>query len=365
MTSLAFGHSLLAATGFDYALQQPVFPGKLFLWALFMLSILSWGVMISKAITFFRMQRSDDEFTKRYRATRQPLQMFERNYQDDLSMRWVIYDHGAREAAFQMLGSPERDETFAARLKSVDGLTPIQMKSVREALNRGELAASAKLRDGMSLLGLTSLGAPFIGLLGMGWIMMKTFSANGPTGTLADVSPGISGGLAMLVVGLLVATPALIGQILLGTFCRKRMRKLGDFRSEMGRSIEHFYVIGGEEMPLSTAASHRSGSHHAQPGMAYQPVQDFDGRAMEHAAASLEASVDPMPFGGESPFVLIDEAADPSQEERPIAAFANPDDDLPPMEQEYLFRTPFAEAEMNPIARQTTGLLGSPQAAVA
>jgi biopolymer transport protein ExbB/TolQ len=363
MNLLSLGHPILAATGFEYALQQPIFPGKLILWALFMLSLLSWGVMVSKGITLFRMNRSDDDFSKRYRATRQPLQMFERNFEDDLSMRWVIYDHGAREAAFQMLGSPERDETFAARLRSSSGLTPLQMKSVREALARGEMAAVAKLRDGMPILNLAAMAAPFLGLLGMAWMLMKTFSLHSG-GTLADVSPGVSGGLAILVVGMLVATPALIGQIVLSALSRERLRKLGDFRSEVGRSFEHFYVTGDAEVPLSMAVSQRASVHHAQPGAAYGPVGDFDGYAMEHAAASLEASVESLPFGGESPFVLIDEPAGDSFE-RPIAAYANLEDDLAPVEEGFLFRTPFAEAEMNPIARRTSHIMGGQQVAMA
>ncbi|MBL9160417.1 MAG: MotA/TolQ/ExbB proton channel family protein [Verrucomicrobiales bacterium] len=366
MNALLFGQSLLATTGFDYALQQPVFPGKLLLWALFMLSLLSWGVIVSKGITLFRMKRSDEDFSRRYRASRQPLQIFERNYEDDLSLRWMIYDQGAREAAFQMLGSAERDETFAARIRASVGLTPVQMKAVREALDRGEVAAAAKLRDGMPILNLTSMGAPFIGLLGMSWILMKTFSQQPAGVTLTEVSPGVSGALAMLVVGMIVATPALVGQILLGSVCRHRLRDLGDFRSEVGRSIEHFYVTGGSEVPLSLSSSNhlpKASSHHIQPGVAYGPVGDFDGVAMEHAAASLEASSERLPYGESSPFVLIDEAEAP-EGERPIAAFANADDELASMEQEFLFRTPFAEAEMNPIARRTAGMVPSQAAMV-
>lgn len=361
MSPLALSPSLLAATGFDYALQQPLFPGKILLWGLFMLSLLSWGVMVSKGITLFRMRRSDEDFSKRFRATRQPLQMFERNFEDDLSLRWVIYDHGAREAAFQMLGSPDRDATFAARLRACEGLTPIQMKAVREALGRGEMAAAAKLKEGIPVLSLTSLGAPFLGLLGLAWILMKTFSQRVPGDTLTDLSPGVSGALAMLVVGLLVATPALVGQIVFGALSRDRLRKLGDFRSEVGRSIEHFYAAGSHEVPLSLAAtqSSRTSVHHAQPGAPspYGPVGDFDGQAIEQAASSLEAGADALSFGGGSPFVLIDEGAEAAPD-RPIAAYANPEDDLPPEGQGYLFRTPFVEAEVNPVARHATAALG-------
>lgn len=372
MTSLALDPlPLLAATGFDYALQQPLFPGKLFLWGLFMLSLLSWGIIISKGVSFFRMKRADEEFVKFYRGGRQPLQLFERNYEDERSLRWVIYDHGAREAAFQMLGSPERDATFSVRLRSTEGLTGNQMKAVREALSRGELAAAARLRDGMPLLSVTSLGAPFVGLLGMAWILMKTFSINGMDGTLAEVSPGVSGALAMLVAGLLAGTPALIGQIILGALSREQMRVLGDFRSQYGRALEYAYASGRalpggddeEEQALSTLDGE---FHHDQPMTAYERANrtrgglaDLDESAIDDAAQSIEShSEDSDFYGGASPFVLIDEDDDPKSTEivgaRPIAAFADPQDDH---EEGFLFRTPFGrdsdeDGEMNPIARQ-------------
>ncbi len=364
----------LAATGFDYALQQPMFPGKFLLWGLFMLSLLSWGVIVSKGVSLFRMKRSDEEFVRLYRGGRQPLQLFERNWEDPRSLRWVIYDHGAREAAFQMLGSPERDATFSVRLKSIEGLNGTQMKAVREALSRGELAAASRLRDGMPLLSITSLGAPFVGLLGMAWILMKTFSINGVDGTLAEVSPGVSGALAMLVAGLLVGTPALIGQIVLGAICRERMRVLGDFRSQYGRALEFAYA-SGRELPETEAdgmiEDGLGAVHHEQPLTAYDrartsaavgsPDRDIDYHAIEDAANSMEAHGESEIYGGESPFVLIDDDYSGSGEvaDRPIAAFANPDDDRPPLEDGYLFNTPFAESddedgEVNPIARQAS-----------
>lgn len=433
MISLPIDQLPLATTGFEYAMQQPMFPGKLLLWALFMLSLLSWGVIVSKGISLFRMKQADEEFVRLYRGGRQPMQLFERNFEDRNSLRWVIYDHGAREAAFQMLGSPERDATFSVRLKTTEGLTDKQMVAVREGLSRGELAAASRLRDGMPLLSVTSLGAPFVGLLGMAWILMKTFSMNGVNGTLAEVSPGVSGALAMLVGGLIVGTPALIGQIVLGSLCRERMRVLGDFSSQYGRALEYAYA-SGHEMPATDADEMEDEElgavHHDQPLTAYERAKeapevveakdeetppileqnqepeeeeilsvppalpegdlgeiDYDAiagavtskQAENHAdftpqsAPSFAAAADDEEeeaeeFTGASPFVLIedDELESSETAERPIAAFANPDDDRPPLEDGYLFNTPFGhsggddsdldsdddDAPINPIARQ-------------
>jgi hypothetical protein len=216
---------------------------------------------------------------------------------------------------------------------------------------------------------VASLAAPFGGLLGMAWILMKTFSQHGLNGTLADVSPGVSGALAMLVVGLVVATPSLLGHILLNAACRERMRQLGDFRSEFARSLEYAY---GAERGMPFLEDEVGGAmHHDQPLTAYDRAHtgvssvDLDGDEIEKAAASLENSADSESFADvDSPFVLIEDgeinAADTA--DRPIAAFANPEDDRPPLEEAgYLFSTPFAESDddVNPIARQTAVLAGA------
>ncbi|MCB1237101.1 MAG: MotA/TolQ/ExbB proton channel family protein, partial [Verrucomicrobiae bacterium] len=234
-------HLPLAASGFEFALQQPLFPGKLILWLLFMLSLLTWSIIVSKAITLWRMRRSDAEFTRHFRESRQPLELFERDYEDDLSMRWVVYQHGAKEAAYQMLGSPVRDETFSARLKGSDRLRRGQLESVREAFGRGKEAALAKMRDGLPILSATASGAPFVGLLGMGWILMKTFNGAPQNAQLGALSPGISGALAVLVVALLVTTPALFGHIVVAAIGRERMRLLEEFRADMFRLFERRY----------------------------------------------------------------------------------------------------------------------------
>ena len=391
MSSLVFENFTLAATGFDFALQQPFFPGKLLLWGLFMLSLLSSAIIVSKLISLYRMKQADEEFGRRFRAGRHPLQMFERNYDDSMSLKGMVYQYAAKETAFQMLGSPERDETFSARLRSSDQLTESQMTLVRDALDRGEMAASAKLKEGMPILATATLAAPFGGLLGLAWILMKTFTQHGAAGNLADVSPGVSGALAMLVVGLIVGTLSLVGHILLGSVCRERLRQVGDFRSELSRSIEYAFVLGNEMPDFEDEAL--AELHHDQPVVS-SPVSDpespLSGDEIEEALSSYESGIQEkqresaFAVASEtaadeaSPFVLIEDDADEdpvAAAERPVAAFAEMEaiapEEPPPLEEEgFLFSTPFADTgesaadedteSFNPIARKTAALVGSP-----
>lgn len=251
----------LAVSGLEYAFAQSIFPGKIILWMLIALSLFSWMVVLSKVFFFYRSRAADAEFTRMLRGSRHPMQLYERNYSDDHSLKSIIYDKGAREVAFQMLGSPDRDATFGARLRSCDGLAPHQMDAVREAFRRGEEAASARLRKGLPFLAAAATGAPFLGLFGMVWILMKTFSQTAGEGAgLAEVAPGVSGALAVMVIALLVATPAIFAQIVLSTANREKIRLAGDFRAEAVRLMERFYTrarpAAGRSLPEDSPAAH-------------------------------------------------------------------------------------------------------------
>lgn len=395
LPSLAFAPSILAASGFDYALQQPLFPGKILLWLLFMLSLLSWAVMVSKAVSFHRMRRADLDFNRRFRAAGQPMQLFERNYSDELSMRWLVYEHGAHEAAFQMLGSPERDATFETRLRSAEGMAPGQLNAVREAFKRGEDAAAARIRLGLPILSAAAAGAPFLGLLGMVWILMKTFSGGSAAAEgLAGVSPGIAGGLAMMVVALLVATPAIFGQILITARGRERLRELGEFRDEAFRLMARFYATGEleteaeAETALETAPAARKNAPEdfeaagftGEAETAPESVFEIDG---EDADVALETGMtgfvedesvreEPGMIQGEmplsefeSPFEAIEGFVEPEPEAASTASLSSPVEVEVPLEpapekpRRSAFKTPFSEPEINPIAQQTAGLLAN------
>lgn len=404
VSSLALGHTLLATSGFEYALQQPLFPGKIIIWLLFMLSLVTWAIMISKTVSFYRMKRADAEFDRQFRASRQPLQLFERNYDDELSMQCLVYEHGAHEAAFQMLGSPERDATFGMRLQSADGMTKNQLDAVRDAFARGEDAAASRIRLGLPILSAASAGAPFLGLLGMVWILMKTFSSPAAAEGFSAVSPGISGGLAIMVVALLVATPAIFAQIIFAAQGRERLRKVGNFKDDAIRLMDRFYLSETGETAISAAARTMNTEEALEETEELEPsyareegasafeiddepesiVEEPADQELEEAATihfvedneipeSEEEAVVPVPIG-----MIVDESAASEliQDEMPLSEIDSPfeaveegfldseEDAALEIEREEpetsgrgRFNTPFAEPEINPIAQQTAGIL--------
>ncbi len=239
--------SLLAAQtggGLVYAFTEATLEGKLVLATLFLASIFSWSVMITK-MRVVRLARTQNErFLGLFRASRQPLKIYESQARFDGSPLYAIYRSGCKELAFHLLGATEVDETFWARLDVAARITPSQMRVVTTAMERAVGEAGLRLEAQMILLATAVSGAPFLGLLGTVWGVMDTFSGVALAGSanLQAMAPGVSGALITTVTGLLVAIPAMFGYNFLVTSIRSLIVQNDNFAAELSSEFEHKYV---------------------------------------------------------------------------------------------------------------------------
>src|ERR1043165_3158351 len=127
---------IAAGSGLLFAFDHATIAGKLVLSLLAVASIFSWSIMITKlrVISFARKQNA--RFLAAFRQDRQPLRLFEKNARFNGSPPFNVYRAGCREVTFHLLGSPDVDETFRARLEVADKIAPAQMGSVRAAMER-------------------------------------------------------------------------------------------------------------------------------------------------------------------------------------------------------------------------------------
>jgi biopolymer transport protein TolQ len=230
--------------GLVYAFTQATFEGKLILATLFVASIFSWSVMVTK-IRVVRLARAQNErFLHLFRSDRQPLRIFESKVRFDGSPLYAIYRAGCKELAFHLLGSTEVDETFWARLEIAERITPSQMRVVTTAMERAVGECALRLESQMILLATAVSGAPFLGLLGTVWGVMDTFSGVALAGaaSLQAMAPGVSGALIATVTGLLVAIPAMFGYNFLVTSIRSLIVQNDNFAAELASEFEHKYV---------------------------------------------------------------------------------------------------------------------------
>ena len=249
MSSVIFPPQFLAeGGGLLYALEHSTIPGKVVLFALFLASVISWTVMVTKFRMLGRVRERRMDFLDAFRADRQPLSLYQSGARFAGGPVFAVYQAGCRELSFQMLGSAEVDETFAARLESAPKISPAQMRMVQTAMERCVGETALKLESQMVLLSTAVSGAPFLGLLGTVWGVMDTFSdvATAGKANLAAMAPGVSAALITTVTGLLVAIPAMFGYNWLITTLRGMIVELDNFAAELSSAIEHKYVDHGE-----------------------------------------------------------------------------------------------------------------------
>ena len=238
----------LADGGFYFAFEHSTLPGKTILFCLFVASIFSWSVMITKLRRVSVAQKQSAHFLDLFRSHRRPLHLYESQLRFDGSPLFSVYRAGCRELTFQLLGSQEVDETFRARLEDSPRISPAQARVVTTAMERAVGETALKLEGRMILLATAVSGAPFLGLLGTVWGVMETFGGVAESGSanLAAMAPGVSAALITTVTGLLVAIPAMFGYNFLVTSIRGLIVQMDNFAAELSSEFEHHYVDHGE-----------------------------------------------------------------------------------------------------------------------
>jgi len=169
---------------------------KFVLIILTLMSLVSWAIIINKWWLFKRVKRQGRKFLEIFWGTRdlKLIQTEARNY--SISPVSLIYQSAFSE--FKRWTSIEK-ETF--------------LESVTETMRKTAQLEQIRLRQGLTFLATVGNTAPFIGLFGTVWGIMRAFHDIGLKGSasLTEVAPGISEALVATAFGLAAAIPAVIG----------------------------------------------------------------------------------------------------------------------------------------------------------
>ncbi|MDR2462657.1 MAG: MotA/TolQ/ExbB proton channel family protein [Verrucomicrobiales bacterium] len=235
---------LLASGGIFFAFEHSNLAGKGVILLLAVGSIFSWSVMVSKFVYLRRARQENKLFVRRYRNSRAPLDIYREQRRYTVSPAAAVYQAGAAELAFNLLGSTEADETFAARLQTAEPINSVGMSSVRSALERAVGEEGLKMEAQLIVLATAVTGAPFLGLLGTVWGVMDAFSGVALAGqaSLAALAPGVSGALITTVTGLVVAIPAMFGYNFLVASVKEMTVGIENFAAECLADFEHKYL---------------------------------------------------------------------------------------------------------------------------
>lgn len=230
---------LLPVGSIQSAMQEPALPGKLVIWVLFVLSIVSWVMIISKSIQLRRMKKADRRFASRLRQSKTTLEVFEAGWRDENSLQLLIYQAGARETAFQLLGSRNPAVGVAEDIRDAGVLTTGQQGFLEAAFRSGFRTAEAKLSAGVRGLRVIGLAAILLGSLGCIWTLMVGFDAASEEGISAAV---IGSALGFIVIALQVAIPAFVGRLALALAIDKRQAEITRFRDDISCLFERKFT---------------------------------------------------------------------------------------------------------------------------
>jgi biopolymer transport protein TolQ len=188
----------------DAATLSPV---ALFLQADFVVKAVMLGLLAASVWTWAIILG----FSRRIRRTRRETAKFERDFwqADDIDAFYKI--HGESE-----LPSARVFAAGVGEWRRSTATSPIDKGGTRERLATAMGASVAaeidKLSDRLNILATVGSVAPFVGLFGTVWGIMRSFTAiaSAQNTSLAVVAPGIAEALFATAIGLFAAIPAVI-----------------------------------------------------------------------------------------------------------------------------------------------------------
>ncbi len=172
---------------------------KFVLLVLAILSVVCWGIIAERFRTFRRAERETGSFLEQFRKGGGLAAIQDATTTLRQSPLADVFRAGFREIS---LNPPPAGEKLAG--EELDALDRILRKSA--------LVQSTRLERSLGFLATTAAAAPFIGLFGTVWGIMKAFQGIGQSGTasLASYAPGITEALVTTAAGLAAAIPAVI-----------------------------------------------------------------------------------------------------------------------------------------------------------
>ena len=185
---------------------------KAVLGILLLFSVISWAIVIYKALAFRRIERQTSTFLEVFRRSTKFSEVQAVCKSLEGSPLVGMFQAGYAELNLQLrqsspLGNPPVGSPPAALPRP----TLKSLAAVDRALLRASSVEVNKLEERVPFLATTASITPFIGLFGTVWGIMFSFLNIGTQGStdLAVVAPGIADALIATAFGLFAAIPAL------------------------------------------------------------------------------------------------------------------------------------------------------------
>lgn len=255
-SAINVNHAILASNPFWQAYVLSDWLGKLIFIALYLLSIISWIVLLYK----FRQIYVARNLSRRFRGElfknnanilQQTAALSKGPENPFLLLFTALKKHSIellnknRHYAAAALPPPGAEESGSGGAALPVYLSPSDVDFVQAHLGSVAAGELQQLDRNLFILSTTVSLAPFLGLLGTVWGILVTFSALQNAGAAAASNQVVLGGLSLAlattVLGLLDAIPALIGYNYLKNEIRSFEIEMESFSTEILAAIEMNY----------------------------------------------------------------------------------------------------------------------------
>jgi biopolymer transport protein TolQ len=257
-------HPMFASGALQFAFDKATTEGKATITVLFVLSLFSWSIILTKARQLYLSRKWARRFFAAYNATRDPLDVKREGTAFPAAPAYRLYSSGVAELEYQL-----------GKAMGVKGrISSPAFDAVKVVLEEAAGAEAMRLEKGMIVLSTAVAGGPFIGLLGTVWGVMETFAgiARANSASLTAMAPGVAGALIATVVGLMVAIPAMFAYNFMVTSIRAITQELDGFAARYVTQIEHTYVDNRDlEDKIAAAIQRANQIKEADSSLAFRP----------------------------------------------------------------------------------------------
>lgn len=197
--------------------------GKLVMLLLAAFSVLSWMIIIQKAVLLGRSRRVTEQFRSAFRAATDWREFKQHSNEYLLSPLLGLFGAGYTEVTYQLRTSAPGSK---AQIKS--------MEAVERSLQRASVVEMGRMEKALGILATIAAVSPFVGLFGTVWGIIDAFQGIGSTGnaSLATVAIPISEALVATALGLVAAIPALMAYNFFQGQLKQWQTELDDFSLE-------------------------------------------------------------------------------------------------------------------------------------
>jgi biopolymer transport protein TolQ len=209
------------------------------------ISVLSWGIIISKWGAVKRCFRSTEKFLDVFWSGKSMDHIYSESKKYTNSAVAKIFQSGYVE--LQRLLDKERQkptEKITDPLRAVPADSSLQ--NLERALTRANRSETLRLERSLTFLATAGSTAPFIGLFGTVWGIMTAFVNIGveKTASLATVAPGIAEALVATAMGLACAIPAVMAYNYYSQRVRVLRAQMDNFSGDFLNIVKRNFLTG-------------------------------------------------------------------------------------------------------------------------